>query len=90
AVLGHVDAIVFTAGVSEHSADIRERACEGLEGLGVQLDEARNRAGAKGVRSIHRRGAPLAVLVVPTNEELEIAEQTLECIERDLTEVGGE
>ena len=41
-------------------------------------------------RPNHRRGAPLAVLVVPTNEELEIAEQTLECIERNLTEVGGE
>ena len=90
AVLGHVDAIVFTAGVGEHSADIRERACQGLEGLGVQLDEARNRAGAKGVRSIHRRGAPLAVLVVPTNEELEIAEQTLECIEKNPVEFDGE
>ena len=80
AVVGHVDAIVFTAGVGENSADIRERACEGLEGLGVQLDEARNRAVAKGVRPIHREGALLAVLVVPTNEELEIAEQTLQCI----------
>ncbi len=81
AVLGHADAIVFTAGVGENSADIRERACEGLEGLGVQLDEARNRAVAQGVRPIHRDGAPLAVLVVPTNEELEIAEQTLQCIQ---------
>jgi acetate kinase len=90
AVLGHVDAIVFTAGVGEHSADIRERACAGLEGLGVQLDEARNRSGSKGVRAIHRRGAPLAVLVVPTNEELEIAEQTLECIGKDPAKVGGE
>jgi acetate kinase len=80
AALGHVDGIVFTAGVGENSADIRERACEGLEGLGIQLDEARNRASAKRVRPIHREGAPVAVLVVPTNEELEIAEQTLQCI----------
>ena len=80
AALGHVDGIVFTAGVGENSADIRERACEGLEGLGIQLDEARNRASAKRVRPIHREGAPVAVLVVPTNEELEIAEQTLRCI----------
>lgn len=81
AALGHVDGIVFTAGVGENSADIRERVCEGLEALGVQLDEARNRNSAKGVRPIHREGAPLAVLVVPTHEELEIAEQTLQCIQ---------
>lgn len=86
AALGHVDGIVFTAGVGENSADIRERACEGLEGLGVQLDEARNRASTTGVRPIHREGAALAVLVVPTNEELEIAEQTLQKILRTLPE----
>ena len=80
AALGHVDGIVFTAGVGENSADIRERACEGLEGLGVQLDEARNRASATEVRPIHREGSALSVLVVPTNEELEIADQTLHCI----------
>jgi len=81
AALGHVDGIVFTAGVGENSADIRERACEGLQRLGVQLDETRNRASARGARPIHREGAPVAVLVVPTNEELEIAEQTLQCIQ---------
>jgi acetate kinase len=80
AVLGHVDGIVFTAGVGENSPDIRARACNGLEELGVQLDEARNQVSAKGVRPIHREGAAVAVLVVPTNEELEIAEQTLQCI----------
>jgi len=82
AALGRVDGIVFTAGVGENSAEIRDRACKGLEGLGVQLDEERNRVSAKGVRTIHREGAPVAVLVVPTNEELEIAEQTLHCIEK--------
>ena len=81
AALGHVDAIVFTAGVGENSPDIRERACEGLEALGVELDETRNRANTEGARAIHREGAPIAVLVVPTNEELEIAEQTLQCIQ---------
>ena len=80
AALGRVDAIVFTAGVGENSPDIRERACEGLERLGVQIDEARNRVSAKGARAVHREGASLAVLVVPTNEELEIAEQTLQCV----------
>lgn len=81
AALGRVDAIVFTAGVGENSPEIRERACEGLGVLGVELDETRNRAKAMGSRAIHREGAAVAVLVVPTNEELEIAEQTLRCIQ---------
>jgi acetate kinase len=80
AALGHVDAIVFTAGVGENSPDIRKRACEGLQALGVELDEARNRANATGARPIHRQGAPLAIWVVPTDEELEIAEETLRCL----------
>jgi len=81
AALGRVDAIVFTAGVGENSPDIRERACEGLGALGVELDQSRNRADAKGSRAIQREGASVAVLVVPTDEELEIAEQTLQCIQ---------
>lgn len=87
AALGHVDAIVFTAGVGENSPDIRERACEGLETLGVELDSALNRSTRNDARPIHREGAPVAVLVVPTNEELEIAEQTLQCIQS--TEPAG-
>ena len=81
AALGEVDAIVFTAGVGENSPDIRERVCEGLEPLGVELDQSRNRADAKGSRAIQRAGASVTVLVVPTNEELEIAEQTLQSIQ---------
>ena len=81
AVLGDVGAIVFTAGVGENSPDIRERACEGLETLGVELDDALNRSPANDARAIHREGARVPVLVVPTNEELEIAQQTLECIQ---------
>ena len=80
AVLGHVDAIVFTAGVGENSPDIRQRACAGLERLGVELDEPRNRLKTSENRAIQREGAAVAVLVIPTNEELEIAEQTLHCI----------
>jgi acetate kinase len=82
AALGQVDGIVFTAGVGENSPDIRARACAGLEGLGIELDEARNRAPGEGARAVHREGAPIAVLVVPTNEELEIAEQTLRCVQQ--------
>ncbi len=76
AALGRVDAIVFTAGVGENSPDIRERACGKLEALGVSLDDARNRAKTTGARPIHAEGAAVAVWVVPTDEELEIAQQT--------------
>ena len=76
AALGRVDAIVFTAGVGENSPDIRARVCEKLDVLGVKLDEGRNRAHRSGARPIHAEGAPVAVWVVPTNEELEIALQT--------------
>ncbi len=47
----------------------------------MELDEARNRSNATAARPIHRQGARLAVWVVPTNEELEIAEQTLRCVQ---------
>ncbi len=83
AVLGRVDGLVFTAGVGENSPDVRERVCDGLEGLGIRIDPARNRAQAAGSRTIHAEGGAVAILVVPTNEELEIAEQTLRCVQGD-------
>jgi acetate kinase len=83
AALARVDAIVFTAGVGENSPEIRERICEGLRSLGVELDEDRNRASGKISRPIHREGAAVQVWVVPTNEELEIAEQALQCVRGD-------
>ncbi|MDX1609589.1 MAG: acetate kinase [Halofilum sp. (in: g-proteobacteria)] len=80
AVLGRVDALVFTAGVGENSATIRARVCDGLQGLGIQLDAVENGAAASGPRAIHAADSAAAVLVVPTNEELAIAEQTREMI----------
>jgi acetate kinase len=80
AALGRLDAIAFTAGVGENSPAIRERACDGLSCLGIQVDPERNRAPGKDARAIHADGSGVRVLVVPTNEELEIAEQTLRCI----------
>jgi acetate kinase len=77
AALGRVDAVVFTAGVGEHSAEIRERSLAGLNGLGIVVDEARNREPAVHARRISPDGAPVAVLVVPTDEEREIATQAL-------------
>jgi len=76
AALGRVDALIFTAGVGENSALIREKVCDGLELLGIDLDPDLNEAGGKGTRNIGKPDSQVNVLVVPTNEELEIAIQT--------------
>lgn len=70
--LGRVDAVIFTAGVGENSAGIRKRICSNLEQIGIELDEAMNLAGS-GIREISASQSRVKVLVVPTNEELEIA-----------------
>lgn len=75
AVLGGLDAIVFTAGVGENDAEVRARVCQGMEFFGLVLDEARNRERAPGLRDLSGEGARARILVVPTNEELEIARQ---------------
>ena len=76
AQLGGADAIVFTAGVGENAAAIRQLAVAGLEDLGIDLDEARNLAPTRGERRISTDASRTAILVIPTNEELEIARQT--------------
>jgi acetate kinase len=77
AQLGRVDAIVFTAGVGENTALIRAQALAGLEALGIEIDESRNTSADRGPRRISTDASRVAVLVIPTNEELEIARQTL-------------
>ncbi len=83
AVLGGLDALVFTGGVGSHSALIREQACQGLQFLGVDLDETAN-AGASGdvEESISKAGAAAATWIVPTNEELVIARDTVDILSR--------
>jgi acetate kinase len=74
--LGRLDAVVFTAGIGEHASRLRAAVCHGLGILGVELDEEANLAPDGGERRISTPGSAVAVLVVPTNEELEIARQT--------------
>ncbi|MCK1797546.1 acetate kinase [Streptomyces sp. XM4193] len=76
AVLGRVDAVAFTAGVGENSAPVRQAAIEGLEGLGPELDTELNSARSDRARLVSPQYARVAVAVVPTDEELEIAAQT--------------
>ncbi|WP_049564317.1 acetate kinase [Streptomyces sp. SBT349] len=75
AVLGRVDALVFTAGVGENAAPVRAAAVAGLDGLGLAVDERLNAARTAGPRLISPEYARVAVAVVPTDEELEIATQ---------------
>lgn len=77
AQLGGVDVIAFTAGVGENSPAVRAGAMATLGFAGVELDPSRNEARARGIRTISTDASRVAVLVVPTNEELEIARQTL-------------
>ncbi|MBU1041495.1 MAG: acetate kinase [Proteobacteria bacterium] len=80
AVLGRVDAIVFTAGIGENDPVSRELSCRGLSALGVELDHERNQSGERGARDIGAKSSKVRVLVIPTNEELEIARQTAEVL----------
>jgi acetate kinase len=73
AVLGHTDVISFTAGIGENVPAVRRDAVAGLEELGIVLDEHRNLSGGQGARQISSDDSPIALLVVPTNEELAIA-----------------
>ncbi|MFF9477330.1 acetate kinase [Streptomyces sp. NPDC014733] len=76
AVLGRVDAVAFTAGVGENAAPVRAAAMAGLECLGMAVDADRNAVRSDEPRLISPDGARVAVAVVPTDEELEIAQQT--------------
>ena len=80
ALLGRLDALIFTGGVGEHDAVVRERALGGLAGLGVQLDAAANAADQTGPRALHAADSRIAVWVIPTDEEREIARQTRACL----------
>jgi acetate kinase len=77
AVLGTVDAVVFTGGVGENASQVRSLSCAGLERLGIALDEAANLLASRETREIGRAGLPVRVFVIPTNEELQIARETL-------------
>lgn len=76
AVLGRVDAIAFTAGVGENSPAVRGAAVRGLEPLGIEIDAVRNAVRGTAARVISSENSRVAIAVVPTDEEMEIARQT--------------
>ena len=81
AVLGGLDALIFTAGIGENAASLRTAICENLGFLGIRLDAAKNQSGDS-TKAIHQENASVKLLVIPTNEELMIARDTLRLIER--------
>ena len=75
-ILNGLDAIVFTAGIGENSILMRQMACTDLDFLGIKLDERKNDIRSNEIREIQSTDSKVKVLIVPTNEELEIAKET--------------
>jgi acetate kinase len=86
AILGRPDAVVFSGGIGENSATVRSQVCRGLEHMGISLDEGRNAAVSGSIAEIQTEGAPVKLLVVKTDEEREIARQTMLTIEKSGSE----
>lgn len=76
AAMNGLDAIVFTAGIGENSSVIRKLTCADMDFFGIELDDAKNESKANGLREINTDSSKVKILVIPTNEELEIAKQS--------------
>ena len=81
AVLGGLDALVFTGGIGENSAMVRARVCEALRHLGIRFDEGKN-GPAEGERTISAGDSPVQVWVIPANEELNVARRAMALLSR--------
>jgi acetate kinase len=80
AALNGLDAIIFTAGIGENSSKMRELVCIDMEFFGIELDPTKNEIRSKEIREINTPESKTKVLVVPTNEEIEIANQVYDLI----------
>ncbi len=76
AALNGIDAIIFTGGIGENSSLIRERACANLQYLGIEINTEKNRQHCRKIQEIQNDSSRIKILVIPTNEELEIAMQS--------------
>jgi acetate kinase len=83
AVLGNVDALIFTGGIGLYNSFAREEICKGLGALGMFIDSEKSRRlnGRKEVVDISTSDSPVKILVIPTNEELMIARETVSVID---------
>ena len=81
AAMNGVDCIVFTAGVGEHTECVREAICSNMEYLGMEIDLEKNNANIRGqIRDISGANSKVKILIIPTNEELVIARETVELL----------
>lgn len=87
AILGGLDALIFTGGIGEHDAASRFEVCQGLQALGIRLDTTGN---DQHKSCISQDASQVRVLVIPTNEELAIARQTVDCLAQSRVDVGSE
>lgn len=81
AILNGLDAIIFTAGIGENSNFLREQICKNLDYLGIILDEEKNNLKSNILREIQSQKSKVKILVIPTNEEIEIAKQAFKLIQ---------
>ena len=84
AVLNGLDAIVFTAGVGENDATTRRMVCAQMDYLGITLDEQKNEERSATIREVSVEGSPVKILIVPTNEELEIVKQCYALLQEEV------
>ena len=84
AILNGLDAIIFTAGIGENSALMRKLACKNLEFLGINLDSEKNTLRSKGTREIQSFTSKVKILIIPTNEEIEIAKQSYKLLNLEI------
>lgn len=80
AVLNGLDAIVFTAGVGENDTKVRQKICEQMDFIGIRIDEQKNKIRSHEIREINAEDSKVKILVIPTNEELEIAKQCFQLL----------
>ena len=80
AAMNGLDAIVFTAGIGENSALLRSMVCSDMQYLGIELDESKNALKSSGLREIQSSTSAVKILIIPTNEELEIAKQAFKLL----------
>ncbi|MCG3668167.1 acetate/propionate family kinase [Aliarcobacter butzleri] len=79
-LLGGVDAICFTAGIGENSDIVREKVCHNLEFMGVEIDKEKNQIKNHQIREINKESSKTKIFVIPTNEELVIAQDTFNLV----------
>jgi acetate kinase len=80
AAMNGLDAVVFTAGIGENSSVLRKKVCSEMQYFGMDLDNTKNEQGSNGIRDINTAVSKVKILVIPTNEELEIAKQTFKLL----------